>query len=225
MNILVVDGYEVEKEFKEKFNGDYATTFIEGIDLNHDLLKDYDIIFDFGVVESPENLGFYEDKEDKFVFVATPKLQLAELIYHYGEVRCKLFGFNGLPTFVNREYMEVSLWKEEDKSALEYIAKELDTEYLIVEDRVGMVTPRIIFMIINEACYTLQEGTAGIEDIDLGMKLGTNYPMGPFEWCNEVGVHHVYETLEAVYEDTKDERYKICPLLKTKYMKEESFEL
>ena len=223
MNILVVDGYEIEDEFKEKFTGDYAITFVDGTDLSHDLLNSYDVIFDFNVDESPENLGFYENKEDKFVFVSTPKIQLAELIYHYGEVKCKLFGFNGLPTFINREYMEVSLLNEADKSALDYITKELDSEYLVVEDRVGMVTPRVIFMIINEACFTLQEGTASIEDIDLGMKLGTNYPKGPFEWCDEVGVHHVFETLEAVYEDTKDERYKICPLLKTKYLKEESF--
>ena len=223
MNILVVDGYEVEKEFKAKFKSADAITFIEGMDLNHDLLEDYEIIFDFGIDESPENLGFYEGKEDKFVFVCTPKLQLAELMFHYGDVRCKLFGFNALPTFIDREYMEVTLLRKEDKAALEYICKELDTECLIVEDRVGMVTPRIIFMIINEACYTLQEGTATIEDIDLGMKLGTNYPKGPFEWCDEIGIHHVFETLEAVYEDTGDERYKICPLLKTTYVKEEIF--
>lgn len=223
MNILIVDGYEVEQEFKDKFTGDYATTFIEGIDLNHDLLKNHDIVFDFGLEESPENLGFYEAKEDLFVFVCTPKLQLAELVYHYGEVKCKLFGYNGLPTFISREYMEVTLLHESDKSALDYISKELNSEYLIVKDRVGMVTPRIIFMIINEACYTLQEGTASIQDIDLGMKLGTNYPKGPFEWCDEIGVHHVFETLEAIYDDTQDERYKICPLLKTKYVKEEKF--
>ena len=225
MNVLIVDGYEVEEEFKLKFNGDYATTFIEGIDLNHDIIEKYDVIFDFGVDESPENLGFYEGKSDKFVFISTPKIQLAELIYHYGEVKCKLFGFNGLPTFINREFMEVSLLKETEKSALDYITKELNSEYLLIDDRVGMVTPRVIFMIINEACFTLQEGTASIKDIDLGMKLGTNYPKGPFEWCNQIGIHHVFETLESVYEDTKDERYKICPLLKTKYLKGEEFEL
>jgi len=86
-----------------------------------------------------------------------------------------------------------------------------------------MVTPRIIFMIINEACYTLQERTATIQDIDLGMKLGTNYPLGPFEWADKIGIKNVYETLLAVYEDTKDERYKICSLLKTMYLKNESF--
>ena len=74
---------------------------------------------------------------------------------------------------------------------------------MVVDDRVGMVTPRIIFMIINEAYFTVQEGTAGKADIDQGMKLGTNYPYGPFEWSDRIGLQHVYELLEAVYEDTK----------------------
>jgi 3-hydroxybutyryl-CoA dehydrogenase len=73
-------------------------------------------------------------------------------------------------------------------------------------------------MIINEAYYTVQEGTAEREDIDLGMKLGTNYPHGPFEWCAKIGIQNVYELLEAVYDDTKEERYKICPRLKKDYL-------
>lgn len=89
---------------------------------------------------------------------------------------------------------------------------------MIVDDRVGMVTPRVISMIINEAYYVVQEGTASREDIDLAMKSGTNYPYGPFEWIRRIGIKHIYEVLEAVYEDTKDERYKICPLLKKEYL-------
>lgn len=73
-------------------------------------------------------------------------------------------------------------------------------------------------MIINEAYYTVQEGTASRLDIDQAMKLGTNYPYGPFEWCQRIGIKHVYELLEAVYEDTHDERYKICSLLKREYL-------
>lgn len=100
---------------------------------------------------------------------------------------------------------------------------ELGWNYEIVGDRVGMVTPRVIFMIINEACFALQEGTAGKEDIDRSMKLGTNYPKGPFEWADQIGIRDTYETLNAIFTDTGDERYKVCPLLKTKYLKQEKF--
>ena len=83
-----------------------------------------------------------------------------------------------------------------------------------MEDRVGMVTPRVICMIINEAYFTVQEGTAEKDAIDQAMKLGTNYPMGPFEWSKKIGLQNVKELLESVYEDTKDERYKLCPMIK-----------
>jgi 3-hydroxybutyryl-CoA dehydrogenase len=78
-----------------------------------------------------------------------------------------------------------------------------------------MITPRILFMIINEAFYTLQEGTASKEDIDIAMKLGTNYPFGPFEWCDKIGVEEVVSLLDRMYEDTHDERYKVCALMRT----------
>lgn len=81
-----------------------------------------------------------------------------------------------------------------------------------------MVTPRILMMIINEAYYTVQEGTAGKLDIDTAMKLGTAYPHGPFEWLQQIGIRDVYEVLDALYQDTREERYKICPLLKTEYL-------
>lgn len=81
-----------------------------------------------------------------------------------------------------------------------------------------MVTPRIVCMIINEAFYTVQEGTASKEDIDKSMKLGTNYPYGPFDWCSKIGIKNVFELLDAMYTDTREQRYKICPLLKTEYL-------
>ncbi|NOS93153.1 MAG: 3-hydroxyacyl-CoA dehydrogenase, partial [Cyclobacteriaceae bacterium] len=49
-------------------------------------------------------------------------------------------------------------------------------------------------------------------------KLGTNYPYGPFEWCNKIGIENVYHLLNTVYHDTHDERYKICALLKREYL-------
>jgi 3-hydroxybutyryl-CoA dehydrogenase len=69
-------------------------------------------------------------------------------------------------------------------------------------------------MIINEAYYTVEEGTASRKDIDLAMKLGTNYPFGPFEWCEKIGAKNVFDLLKAVHEATQDERYHICTLLK-----------
>ena len=88
-----------------------------------------------------------------------------------------------------------------------------------VQSRVGFITPRVLCMIINEAYYTVQEGTANKEDINTAMKLGTNYPKGPFEFLELFGIDLVYEQLLALYNDTQDERYKICSLLKQEYFR------
>jgi len=78
--------------------------------------------------------------------------------------------------------MEVSYWRKDDEAALKEIAAQLETGFLMVDDRIGLVTPRVVCMIINEAYSTILEGTATWEDVDLGMKLGSNYPFGPLEW-------------------------------------------
>ena len=196
---------------------------IDDTDLSSANLNDYDLIFDLDFDEHTDQLNFYAGLTIP-VIVSCVKTQLAKAVHDYGKkVNCILIGMNCLPTFINRELAEVSLLDSTTKTTLETLMQQLNWKYKLIEDRVGMVTPRIIFMIINEACYTVQEGTASLEDIDTSMKLGTNYPFGPFEWANKIGVKHVYETLEAIYNDTHDERYKICPLLKTKYLKRESF--
>ena len=63
---------------------------------------------------------------------------------------------------------------------LDFLAEKLDFPLERCGDRVGMVTPRVMAMIINEAYFTVQEGTATKSDIDLGMQLGTNY-LGHFD--------------------------------------------
>lgn len=184
----------------------------------------YDVIMDLNFDDDPSNMEIYAGLKDTPIFVNAVKLQLSEAVYTVEEkIRCQLFGINALPSFISQNKWEVSLYRKFQMEELNKLMKLFGVNFLAVEDRVGMVKSRIIFMIINEACYTLQEGTASIEDIDQAMKLGTNYPFGPFEWCDKIGITAVFETLAALYEDTKDERYKICPLLKTKYLRNETF--
>ena len=134
-----------------------------------------------------------------------------------------VFGFCGLPTLLNRPLLEVSLFHEADRAKLAETCAALGTDYRVVADRVGLVTPRVICQIINEACFTVQEGTATMQDVDLGMRLGTSYPRGPFAWANAIGVARVYAVLDALWHDTHDERYKVCPLLKRQALRGEPF--
>lgn len=215
MNILVVGSHAEFNEFEQKFGQAHELQHLVSAGMIEDF-DGVDAVFDFNVADQPEDFEIYATAEGLNVFINAPKISLAELAFFQNDILCNLFGFNGLPTFLNRDVLEVSSLKNDN--TLGTICQELGTDFEIVKDRVGMVTPRVIFMIINEAFYTVQEGTATKEDIDKGMKLGTNYPFGPFEWAERIGLNHIYETLEAIYEDTKEERYKICPLLKREYL-------
>jgi 3-hydroxybutyryl-CoA dehydrogenase len=219
MNILVIGEQNHMEECKEKFGKSHQYQFAKGHQEGEKYFLSNHVVFDFIIDESPDQMEVYRDHPKVIAFLNTTKISLLELITSFASpIACTLFGFNGLPTFLNREILEVATSSKKDLPVLESICGQLQTKFLVVDDRVGMVTPRVICMIINEAYYTFQEGTASREDIDLGMKLGTNYPFGPFEWCKRIGLHHVYELLEAVYEDTKNERYKICPLMKKEYL-------
>lgn len=216
MKILIIGEEENFKEFTEKFGEDHEYTFLGELN-SPKFISGKDVVFDFRIDECPDHFEFYKSANSCIFFLNSVKISLSELIYLHGDAP-SVYGFNGLPGFLSRELVEVSTVDGERNDELESIFSRLGSSFKVVEDRVGMVTPRIIFMIINEAFYTVQEGTASREDIDLGMRLGTNYPYGPFEWLERTGIRHVYETLEAIYEDTKDERYKICPLLKKEYL-------
>lgn len=218
MNILIIGEQANHQECREKFGESHQYAWVGEHREAEKFLLSNDLIFDFILDEEPDQFDIYVDKRVK-VFINACKISLGELVHLFdNKVESTLFGFNGLPTFLNRPVIEVSVWREEDKPSLLQTCQALNTDFLMVDDRVGLVTPRVISMIINEAFYTVQEGTATREDIDKAMILGTNYPYGPFEWCNRIGVKHVYELLEAIYDDTKDERYKICPLLKKEYL-------
>jgi 3-hydroxybutyryl-CoA dehydrogenase len=224
MKILVTGEQERADELRKRL------TAVEHLELDYtDADEDedygaYDALFDLNFDDDISNLPVYASLKEKPVFVNAIKTSLAEAVYATGaKIKCQLYGINALPGFLPQPIWEISQYRKFEMPELEKFMRSISVPFLPVEDRVGMVKPRIIFMIINEACYTLQEGTASIEDIDMAMKLGTNYPYGPFEWCDKIGITQVFETLAALYEDTKDERYKIAPLLKTKYLRNETF--
>ncbi len=220
MNLIVIGTEQNLTECKAKFGDSHTYTVADTYREAGRLIEANTIIFDFLIDEISTEITFYEDL-NVIAFLHTAKRSLLDLTYGLlKSPKATLFGFNGLPTFLNRSFLEVAVLRTDDKNALEKTCQELNTAFTLVEDRAGLVTPRIICMIINEAYFTVQEGTATREDIDMAMKLGTNYPYGPFEWCKRIGIKHVYELLEAVYEDTKDERYKICPLLKREYLQQ-----
>ena len=218
MKILVLGSSQNLEEFKTKFSKGLDFRAEKSYDFDPLDLADTELVFDFFLEDFPSKIQLYGPHPQLTVFASIPKTSLSTLISDGRKLSCTLFGFNGLPTMFNREYLEVSLLNQNSQRKLEKICKALNTKFLVVEDRVGMVTPRVLAMIINEAFYTVEDGTATREDIDKGMKLGTNYPFGPFEWCEKIGIRNVYDILRGLSNQTKDPVYDICPLLKQEYL-------
>jgi 3-hydroxybutyryl-CoA dehydrogenase len=74
--------------------------------------------------------------------------------------------------------------------------------------------PRTIAMIINEAYFALEQKLASAESIDLAMKNGVNYPLGPIEWGDKIGLHNIAQLLEELNTITRDDRYHLSKELK-----------
>jgi 3-hydroxybutyryl-CoA dehydrogenase len=74
--------------------------------------------------------------------------------------------------------------------------------------------PRTIAMIINEAYFAMGDKLATATAIDLAMKNGVNYPLGPIEWGEKIGLHNIAQLLEELSTITRDERYKLSTELK-----------
>ncbi|MBI4630931.1 MAG: 3-hydroxybutyryl-CoA dehydrogenase, partial [Chloroflexi bacterium] len=85
-------------------------------------------------------------------------------------------------------------------------------EAVTVNDTVGGVLPRVVANVINGAVFAVMEGVASPRDIDQAMKLGTNYPHGPLEWGDKIGLDQVLGIINALHE-AHGERYRPAPLL------------
>ena len=83
-----------------------------------------------------------------------------------------------------------------------------------IGDGAGLVLPRIMSMLSNEAAFALAEGTADEATIDLAMRLGANYPVGPLGWLRQVGAEKVLRVLEHLRAVFAEERYRVAPLLR-----------
>ena len=89
----------------------------------------------------------------------------------------------------------------------------LEKEIAVSQDYPGFIVNRVLIPMINEAIFALYEGIASADDIDKGMKLGTNQPMGPLTLADFIGLDTVLAIANVLYDGFKDPKYRPCPLL------------
>jgi 3-hydroxybutyryl-CoA dehydrogenase len=118
---------------------------------------------------------------------------------------------NAWPGFLKRSVVEASFNDEKMKLQADKIFASLNKRAEWVADKLGFITARVIAMIINEAWFALGEGVSTKEEIDTAMKLGVNYPYGPFEWCDKIGIKNIHSLLNEL--SKTNSRYKPAALL------------
>jgi 3-hydroxybutyryl-CoA dehydrogenase len=83
-----------------------------------------------------------------------------------------------------------------------------------VADAPGLVLGRLVCQLVNEALFAIGEGVGSADDVDAGTTLGLNHPRGPVTWGREIGLEHVLATLDGLWEERREERYRAAPLLR-----------
>lgn len=126
---------------------------------------------------------------------------------------CQLVRINAWPSFLKRDMVEVAIADPFDESIVRETLGAIGFKWRIVPDVPGMITARVIAMIVNEAYFTLQANVSTKAEIDTAMKLGTNYPYGPFEWSELIGLKKINKLLQAL--TVLDSRYQPCALLQS----------
>jgi 3-hydroxybutyryl-CoA dehydrogenase len=208
MNLLIIGNDAAFAECQARLGNGHAYKRATAIQHAVDQVNDMDAVFDFSEEHSAESINIYCQAKGPIVFLNTTFTTLSILLAGKKPAGA-VFGFCGLPTFFNREVLEVAVADDAHRAKLETTMQLLQWKAIVVKDQVGFVTPRVVCMIINEAFDALQSGVASRADIDLSMKLGTNYPYGPFEWSERIGVDQIKKLLQAVHHTTGDSRYKL----------------
>ena len=121
--------------------------------------------------------------------------------------------FNPVPVMGLIEVIPGLATAEETTARTRAFAKSLGKEVVLSQDEPGFVVNRILLPMINEAVFVLGQGTASIEDIDKGCRLGLNHPMGPLQLADFVGLDTCYEIVQVLYNTTGDSKYRPAPLL------------
>ena len=122
--------------------------------------------------------------------------------------------FNPVPMMALVEIIRGLQTSDATHDAVHALATTLGKTPITVKNAPGFVVNRILVPMINEAFYVLAEGLASPEDIDAGMKLGTNQPIGPLALADMIGIDVCLAVMEVYLKEFGDSKYRACPLMK-----------
>lgn len=164
-------------------------------------LKSADCIIDLTIEEHPDRISQYRSTTVP-VLIGSVVFTLTELGI---DPQLPIARFNHWPTFINRNCVECAVIRNHAEQ-FQQLFQTLNIPSFVTADEPGFISARTVSMIVNEAFLAKEEAVSTESEIDTAMKLGTSYPMGPFEWCNKIGVARIVKLLQKLAE--KDKRYQ-----------------
>ncbi|AIO34378.1 3-hydroxyacyl-CoA dehydrogenase, NAD binding domain protein [Burkholderia cenocepacia] len=122
--------------------------------------------------------------------------------------------FNPVPVMALVELIRGLQTSDETQKRVEAFVKDIGKTAIVAKNSPGFAVNRILCPMINEAVFVLQEGLATPEDIDDGMKLGANHPIGPLALADLIGLDTMLAVLDVFYHGFNDPKYRPAPLLR-----------
>jgi 3-hydroxybutyryl-CoA dehydrogenase len=164
-----------------------------------------DACIDLLFVNTSERVAWLKNLQSPLVIINSVVIPLNEIKENFVRI-------NGWETFLKRPVAEASIINTSLQPGAEQVLSCFGRAVEWIPDVVGFITPRVVASIVNEAFFALEEKVSTEEEIDTAMKLGTNYPFGPFEWGKKVGLHNIYALLAKL--SAENTRYTPSLLLK-----------
>jgi 3-hydroxybutyryl-CoA dehydrogenase len=198
--MVVITNESLKEELLNNgFSAEADITWLRSIgDLPQEQADVYiDLLFDI------DHTGIWQARSPKLLIVNSVEHTLSDLDPSFVRI-------NAWPGFLASSLIEASS-NENNRHKAEEVFSFFSKKIEWLADQAGFVTPRVVSMIINEAFLALEEGVSTKEEMNTAMKLGTNYPHGPFEWAEKIGVSKIASLLERLSRDNV--RYKPSSLL------------
>jgi 3-hydroxybutyryl-CoA dehydrogenase len=122
--------------------------------------------------------------------------------------------FNPVPMMALLELIRGLQTNDETLAAIQAFAARIGKTTIVARNSPGFAVNRVLCPMINEAIFALQEGLASAAEIDEGMKLGCNHPIGPLALADLIGLDTMLSVMEMFYAGFNDPKYRPAPLLK-----------
>ena len=208
---------------KEKLTSEEKTTILSKVtpSLDYADLKNLDLVIEAATENQPIKEKILKQLDDTcaastIIATNTSSLSVTQLAAKISDPS-RVIGmhfFNPVPMMALVEIIRGLQTSDATHEAIYNLSKRLGKEPITVKNSPGFVVNRILVPMINEAFFVLAEGLATAEDIDAGMKLGCNQPIGPLALADLIGLDTCLAVMEVYFNNFNDSKYRPCPLLR-----------